>query len=157
MRRGWTYICFKVGMGESLFGSIPLFGVKCLSPPNISISTRCFRPVQPHTHKRFRQKIYRRRRSRREKRCKTLLLSERQRPNVIPTSSRPNGVKLIQRRCARHVQYERQLMVIISPGKKWFSREHLGEDAAHGPNVNGFGILPECEHDFRGAGGESKG
>lgn len=39
-------------------------------------------------------------------------------------------------------------MVVIASGEQGFAGEHLGKDAPNGPDVDGFGILLEGEHDL---------
>lgn len=41
--------------------------------------------------------------------------------------------------------------MVVSTREEGLSGEHFGEDAAYGPDVDGFGVLFEGEHDFRGA------
>lgn len=39
-------------------------------------------------------------------------------------------------------------MMVISSGEEGFTRKHLSEDAAYGPDVNGLCVLFEGKHDL---------
>lgn len=39
----------------------------------------------------------------------------------------------------------------VLAGEERLATQHLGENATHGPHINGLGILLECQHDLRRA------
>jgi hypothetical protein len=42
-------------------------------------------------------------------------------------------------------------VVVVAAGEEGLSAEHLCEDTADAPHVDGAGVLFECEHDLGGA------
>lgn len=60
---------------------------------------------------------------------------------------RRDGIKIIKGRCTENIENDADLMVIVSTREERPTRKHLGQDAADGPKVNGFGVRFE-EEDF---------
>jgi hypothetical protein len=52
---------------------------------------------------------------------------------------------------AKVAEHAEQLVDFAVAGEKGAAVDHLGEDAAHGPHVDGGGVVLGAEQDFRGA------
>jgi hypothetical protein len=63
-------------------------------------------------------------------------------PDVIPRSSRVDGIELVERRRAKNVEDKGELVVVVAAGEDRLAREHLGKDASDGPDVDGLGCNP---------------
>ncbi len=86
-----------------------------------------------------------------EKTRKALLFAEGKRANILARSAGRNSIKVVYRWCSENVENDGKLMMIIPAREEGFSREHLCEDAADGPHVDGTRVLLECQHDLGSA------
>ena len=57
-------------------------------------------------------------------------------------------VELVERGRAEDVEYEGELVVVVASGEERLAAQHLCEDAADAPDVDGLGVLLEREHDL---------
>lgn len=89
-----------------------------------------------HTYQTLRQKVHRQGIGIGEQRGKWPPLAERKGTDVVPRSAGRDGVELVERRCAQHVQDKRELMVVVAAGEQGLPGEHLREDTPDGPYVD---------------------
>jgi len=78
-------------------------------------------------------------------------LLEGQIADVFARAPALDGVIILHARRPQHLQDERELVVIILAWEERLPAQHLSQDASHAPDVDGFGVFFEGEHDFRGA------
>ena len=63
--------------------------------------------------------------------------------DVVARPARVDGVELFERRGPEHVEDEGELVMVVAAGEEGSPVEHLGEDAADGPDVDGLRVLLE--------------
>ena len=74
-----------------------------------------------------------------------LLLPERERADVLAGPVGGDGVEVVDRGRAEHVEDDAQLVVVVPAGEERLAGEHLGQDAADGPEVDRFCVRLEEE------------
>lgn len=75
---------------------------------------------------------------------KVALLAEGEGADVVARSSGVDGVELFEGRGSEDVEDESELVVVVAAGEERSAAEHFAEDAADGPDVDGFRVLLEA-------------
>ena len=124
-------------MSESGFDCNALFGIKSLINKSIrSTSPRLLSGIT--THQSLCEEIHRHRARVGEQLRERAPFAEGQRAYVVPRSPRRDRVELVERRCAKHVEDQCELMVVVTSREQRLSGEHFREDATNRPDVDGL-------------------